>query len=732
MEKDRNRELMRMRVLSASMLKLLILPLAFGLSALLHAELDPASEQWIEKTLSSMTLEEKVAMCHGQSKFSSAGVPRLGIPDLWMSDGPHGVRAEMEWDTWEYSGRTNDKCTVFPALTCLASTFNPELAGEYGIALGEEARYRDKDVILGPGVNIYRTPLNGRNFEYMGEDPFLSSQMCVPYIRGVQSNGVAACIKHFVLNNQEQWRGKINVEVSDRALREIYLPAFKAAIIEGHAWTLMSAYNQYDGAYCSQNEALLKKILKTEWNFDGVVISDWNAVHDTPEAAMNGLNLEMGTKSNGIEASDTIANEHFYLAGPFLDLLKDGSIPESVVNEKVRRLLRLQLRTAMNREKPLGRMVCEDHSAVARKVAREGIVLLKNKDQFFPIDPDKPLTIAVIGENATRWMSKGGGSSELKAAYEITPLDGISERFTHATILHATGYSSEKDVDEESAQLLIDEALEIARKADLVLFVGGLNKNPGQDAEGRDRDQLGLSYGQDELIQEISEVNGHLGVLLVSGNAVAMPWLEDVKAVMQVWFSGSEAGRAIGELIAGDFSPSGKLAFTFPKRLEDTPAHAFGEIAYPGDGVDEVYKEGIFVGYRWYDSQEIEPLFPFGFGLSYTTFDIEDIRVDEEGSVVRVRCSVKNTGECIGAEVVQVYMSKPDSAIERAPRELKGFTKVELKPGESKSIEIPIPVKDLAYYDEANASWQVEPGTYVFSVGNSSTNFFGSAEIVAD
>ena len=724
-----------MRIASVPVLKLLILAFATSASALLHAELDEASEKWIEETLAQMTLEEKVAMTHGQSKFSSAGVPRLGVPDIWMSDGPHGVRAEFAWDTWAYADWRNDECTAFPALTCLAATFNPDLARQYGIALGEEARFREKDVLLGPGVNIYRTPFNGRNFEYMGEDPFLSSRMCVPYIQGVQSNGVAACVKHFALNNQEQWRNEVDVEVSDRALREIYLPAFKAAVTEGEAWTLMGSYNKYRGEHCSHNQTLLNGILKGEWGYDGVVISDWNAVHDTTEAAMNGLDIEMGTSSNGIYAYNFVPDKHYYLAVPFLDKLKDGSIPVSAVDEKVRRILRLSLRTSMNREKPFGRMICDEHSSVAREVAREGMVLLKNADGVFPIDTEKPLVIAVIGENATRRMTIRGGSSELKAAYEISPLQGIQERFCNATILHATGYVSEaKKEDTDAAPLNREkEAIYLAGKADLVLFVGGLNKNPGQDAEGSDRAQYHLPYEQDALIRKILQVNPNVGVLLVSGNAVAMPWINDVQAVMQVWYLGSETGHAIADILSGDVSPSGKLPFTFPREIGDSPAHAMGEMAFPGIDKKQIYKEGIFVGYRWYEHQKIEPQFAFGHGLSYTTFETADIAVDSAkvgvGDIFRVTCTIANTGACDGAEVVQVYVGKPDSGIERAEKELKGFKKVSLHPGESETVEIAIPVESLAYYDEASASWQVEPGNYRVSVGNASNRIVESLTI---
>ncbi|MGB5189836.1 glycoside hydrolase family 3 protein, partial [Robiginitalea sp.] len=487
-------------------------------------------EASIEDLLGQLSLEEKVAMCHAQSKFSTPGVARLGIPEIWMSDGPHGVRGEINWDNWGYAGWTNDSITAFPALTCLAATFNPELSHSYGSSLGEEARYRKKDVLLGPGVNIYRTPLNGRNFEYMGEDPFLASEMVVPYIQGVQQNGVAACVKHFALNNQEKWRNYVDVQVSDRALHEIYLPAFKAAVERGNVWAVMGSYNKFRGQYCSHHELLINTILKGDWAFDGVVITDWGSAHDTREAALYGLDMEMGTGTDGLTTTLTNAYDNYYLANPFLELLKSGEVPEEVLDDKVRRILRLMFRTNMNPDRGMGRMNNQEHLDVARKVASEGMVLLKNQEQFFPLDPDKEMTIAVIGENATRSMTQGGGSSELKARVEVSPLEGLRQRFPRATILHSQGYSSGPSVYGRvepapyDADSLKQEALAIASKADIVLFIGGLNKSHLQDCEGGDRENLRLPFEQDNLIKDILKVTKDVGVVLISGNAVSMPW----------------------------------------------------------------------------------------------------------------------------------------------------------------------------------------------------------------
>lgn len=701
--------------------------------------IDEKIESKIDSIIKELTLDEKVAMCHAQSKFSSPGVPRLGIPELWMSDGPHGVRAEINWDNWGYSGRTDDSVTAFPALTCLASTFNPDLAYKYGFAIGEEARYRKKDVLLGPGVNIYRTPLCGRNFEYMGEDPLLASILAVEYVKGVQKNGVAACVKHYALNNQEEYRGHINVKLSDRALHEIYLPAYKATVLEGNAWSIMGAYNQVRGQYCSHNEFLINKILKGDWGFDGVVITDWGATHDTRQAALNGLDIEMGTWTNGLTFTKKFAYDNYYLANPFKEMIKKGEIPESVVDEKVKRILRLMFRTNMNKNRPFGKLNSKEHQIVARDVATEGIVLLKNEEDFFPIGKTKNLKIAVIGENATRSMTAGGGSSELKPKYEISPLEGIKAKFKNAEITYSLGYASGKPAwgrelgSKLDADSLVQAAVNIAKDADIVLYIGGLNKNHFQDCEGADRLIYGLPFGQEKLISKISKVNDKLGVILISGNAVSMPWINESKSILQAWYLGSEAGFAIADIISGDVNPSGKLPFTFPVKLEDNGAHSFGEISYPGDSIDQEYKEGILVGYRWHDTKKIKPLYSFGYGLSYSDFKISDIEIEKKeylkDDIINISCSVENTGSMDGSEVIQVYIGKPKSKVERAQKELKGFSKQHVKKGQKTTINIPVSVKDLAYYDEKSSDWIVEKGNYEIYVGNSSDNIVKKLKI---
>ena len=699
-------------------------------------------ENQIDSILDLLTLEEKVALCHAQSKFSTRGVPRLGIPEVWMSDGPHGVRAEINWDNWGYAGWTNDSITAFPALTCLAAGFNPGIAREYGISVGEEALYREKDVLLGPGVNIYRTPLNGRNFEYMGEDPLLASVLAVPYIQGVQANGVAACIKHYALNNQELWRDHINVKVSKRALYEIYLPAFKVAVEEGKAWSVMGAYNQYLGQHCCHNEVLLNEILKQDWNFDGVVITDWGGAHDTKEAALYGLDMEMGTGTDGLTSTLLNAYENYYLANPFLKMLESGEVEEKFVDDKARRILRLMLRTSMNQSKGFGRINNIEHLDVARRVGQEGIVLLKNEKSFFPLDTEKEITIAVIGENATRPMAPGGGSSELKPRHEISPLQGFKERFKNADIIHSMGYASGPSVYGQviapnyDTDSLKQAAVNAAAKADLVIFVGGLNKNHHQDCEGGDRLEFGLPFGQDELLDAIYEVNQKIGMILISGNAVEMPWIKKVNAVMQAWYLGSESGHIIADVLSGDVSPSGKLPFSFPVKLEDNAAHYFGEISYPGDSIDTEYKEGILVGYRWHDTKKIRPQFAFGHGLSYTSFQFSEINTNQKSygkeDTIKVSMKIKNSGKMSGAEVAQVYIGKTGSKVERAVKELKGFKKVHLAEGETRQVEIEIAVADLAFFNEKTDGWEIEKGPYVVYVGNASDQMYKKIKILVD
>ena len=701
-------------------------------------------EERVEDALGRMTLEEKVAITHAQSKFSSPGVDRLGIPELWMTDGPHGIRPEVLWDKWDQAGWNNDSCVAFPALTCLAATWNPEMARLYGKSIGEEARYREKDVLLGPGVNIYRTPLNGRNFEYMGEDPYLASRMVVPYVQGVQKNGVAVCVKHYALNNQEINRHTTNVIVDDRALYEIYLPAFKAAVQEGKAWTIMGSYNLYQNQHGCHNQRLLNDILKGEWEFDGVVVSDWGGTHNTQEAITNGLDLEFGTWTNGLSQGVGNAYDNYYLAAPYLKLIKEGKVGTKELDDKVRRILRLMFRTSMNRNKPYGSLCSEAHYEAARQIGEEGIVLLQNDNGLLPIDLNKVKRIAVIGENAVKMMTVGGGSSSLKVQREVSPLEGIRKRVgDKAEVVYARGYvgdptgeyngvvSGQNLKDDRTPEELTAEAVEVAKEADCVIFIGGLNKSPGQDCEDADRKSLNLSYGQDELIFALAKANPNLIIVNVSGNAIAMPWVKEVPAIVQAWFLGSEAGNALAAVLMGDINPSGKLPFTFPVSLEDVGAHKLGE--YPGvpraDGskiVDEKYNESIYVGYRWADKEDIKPLFAFGHGLSYTTFEYGKATVDKNtmdaNGKLTLTVPVTNTGKREGSEVVQLYIRDVKSTLPRPVKELKGFQKVKLAPGETRNLTFTIDKEALSYFDDTRHEWVAEPGKFEAIVAASATD----------
>lgn len=702
-------------------------------------------EERVEDALARLTLEEKVAMVHAQSKFSSPGVPRLGIPEFWMTDGPHGIRPEVLWDEWDQAGWTNDSCVAYPALTCLAATWNPEMSLLYGKSIGEEARYRGKTVLLGPGVNIYRTPLNGRNFEYMGEDPYLAARMVVPYVQGVQQNGVAACVKHFALNNHEVNRHTTNAVVDDRALYEIYLPAFKAAVREGKAWSIMGAYNLYKGQHACHNQYLLNDILKGEWGFDGVVVSDWGGVHDTDQAIANGLDMEFGSWTNGLSNGASNAYDNYYLAMPYLQRIREGKVGIRELDDKVRRILRLAFRTTMNTDRPFGSLNSPAHYEAARRIGEEGIVLLQNRNNVLPIDLNKTRKIAVIGENAIKMMTVGGGSSSLKVQRECSPLDGIGQRVGgKAEVVYARGYVGDASgeyngvvtgqnlKDERTPEELIEEAVRVARDADYVIFIGGLNKSTGQDCEDSDRKGLDLPYGQDAVISALAKVSKKLVVVNISGNAVAMPWVNDVPAIVQAWYLGSEAGSALAAVLMGDVNPSGKLPFTFPAKLEDVPAHSLGEYtgAQSESVIDIRYNEGIFVGYRWADKQKkVKPLFPFGHGLSYTTFEYGKPTVDSKvmtaGGTLTVKVTVSNTGAREGQEVVQLYISDKKSSLPRPVKELKGFRKIKLAPGETCEVTFCIDREALSFFDDTKHAWVAEPGRFEAVIASSAADVRG-------
>ena len=707
-------------------------------------------EQRIDDALARMTLQEKIRVIHAQSKFSSAGVPRLGFPDFWTDDDPHGVRPDVLWDEWEQAGQTNDSCVAFPALTCLAATWNPDMSLIYGKSLGEEALYRGKDMILGPGVNINRTPLGGRNFEYMGEDPYLASTMVVPYVQGLQSMGVSACVKHYCLNNDEEYRHQVNVVVSDRALHEIYLPAFKAAVQQGKAWAIMGAYNIYKNEHNCHNQYTLNKILKGDWQFDGVVVSDWGGCHDTDQAVKNGLDLEFGSWTNGLSQGTSNAYDNYYLASPYIKGIQNGKYTTKELDEKVRRVLRLFYRTTMNRQRPHGFLCSDAHYDAARQIANEGIVLLQNKHNVLPFNRQKAKRVLVVGENAIKMMTVGGGSSSLKAQRETLPLEGLRKKLGgNIEVDYARGYVGDvtgdyngvttgQDLkDNRTEDELIAEAVAKAKTADYVILIGGLNKADYQDCEGHDRKQYELPYAQNHLIEALAKTTKNLVYVNVSGNAVAMPWKDKVSAIVQSWFIGSEAGNAIADILTGDANPSGKLPFTWYARLNDCGAHALN--TYPGTWrsakdksagfskiIDEEYKEGVYVGYRWTDKNNIKPTFAFGHGLSYTTFSMSNLRqsakeMTRDGKLT-FTVTVKNTGSKRGAETVQLYIKDIKSSVDRPVKELKGFKKVWLEPGEQKDVDMTIDNNALAYYDETTGTWKSEDGEFDALVGNASDN----------
>lgn len=754
-------------------LSALFLALTLAVSAFSQVYLDPSApiEKRVEDALGRMTLREKIDIIHAQSKFSSPGVARLGIPGLWCTDGPHGVRAEVLWDEWNTANWSNDSCTAFPALTCLAATWNPEMAALYGQVLGEEALYRGKNVLLGPGVNIYRTPLNGRNFEYMGEDPCLASAMVVPYVQSLQANGVAACVKHYALNNQEDGRHTTNVVVSDRALYELYLPAFKAAVVDGGAWSIMGSYNRYKDQFCCHNEALLMQILRAEWDFDGAVISDWGGAQNTDEAIFNGLDLEFGTWTDGLTFGASNAYDNYHLALPYLTKIQSGEVGTVELDNKVRNVLRLIFRTSMNPNRKFGSLCSEAHAQAARQIAGEGMVLLKNdpvdKKALLPINIAEMATnhskqgaimttdlyyprILVVGENAVKPLTVGGGSSSLKAKYEVSPLEGIRRRAgKEAEVKWVRGYVGEAKTqqdgmstgseleDNRSASELIKEAIDAAKDADIVIFVGGLNKAGHQDCEGVDRLDYALPYGQDKLITELAKANKKLVTVFISGNAFSMPWLKNVPAVVQAWFSGSEAGNALADVLFGDVNPSGKLPYSVFPSLSDYPAHQLGKRGYPGEPskvapglMEEEYKEDVFVGYRYADlsssarkavtgkSNSMKPLFAFGHGLSYTTFTYSPAKLS--GNQVSVR--VTNTGDRPGKEVVQLYVAPINPVVNRPVKELKAFQKIEIPDGETVTVTFEITEEMLQRFDEEQHDWVVDPGKYDILIGPSSAN----------
>ena len=715
-----------------------------NITAQAQVYLDPNApiEERVKDALSRMTTHEKIQLLHAQSKFTSAGVPRLGIRQLNMDDGPHGVREELEWNTWSPAKWTNDYIVAFPSLTCLAATWNRDMSTAYGNAVSEEFAFRGKDIMLGPGVNIQRTPLNGRAFEYMGEDPFLAGEIVVPYIKAAQANGIACCLKHFVLNDQETDRFGVNVNVSDRAMREIYLRPFQKAVEQAHVYTIMGSYNKWKGVHCCHNDELLNGILKKEWNWNGALVSDWGGATNTMEAALGGLDIEMGTYTDGKLKESEFGYENYYLANPFEKLIEDGTVPMSVLDEKASRVLRTIFRTAMNPKKVIGNQCSEAHYDVCRQVGEEGIVLLKNEKNILPLDPSKWTkchNVLVVGENATRSLTQGGGSSELKTLRDISPLDALKKQYEQM-VDYAQGYYSGRAmydhvdrIDPAKQAELKAQALEAAKRADLIIFIGGLNKNTHQDCENGDREGYDLPYGQNELISELAKIQKNIVVVTFGGNPYAMPWLKEVAAVVHCWYLGSESGTALANVLSGEVCPSGKLPVTFAEKYEDYPYVQYGKEAYPGVNKEVYYKEDIFVGYRHFTTNNVKPLFPFGFGLSYTTFAYGKPSISTNGNNIIINVNVTNTGKVAGKEIVQIYSSAPQSDLPRPTKELKGFAKTKsLQPGESETLRISIPKEELNYYDETQHGWKLASGTYTFHVGANVDDIRGKATINID
>lgn len=734
-----------------TMKKLIALCALLGLTTMAQGQptyLNPKApvEERVKDALRRMTLHEKIQMLHAQSKFTSAGVPRLGIRQLNMDDGPHGVRAELEWNSWSPAKWTNDSVVAFPSLTCLAATWNRNLSREYGNAVSEEFAFRGKDIMLGPGSTIARTPLCGRNFEYTGEDPYLAGEIVTPYIQGAQQNGVACCLKHFFLNNQEIERFKVNVVASERTINEIYLPAFKKAVQKGGLWTIMGSYNLWLNTHCCQHDSLLNGILKRQWGFDGAVVSDWGGVNDTWQAATGGCDIEMGSFTDGFTKDADFGYNDYFMADKMEKLVKEGKLPMAVVDDKAARVLRTIFRTAMNPDKVIGKQCSEDHYDVCRRIGEEGIVLLKNagRNPMLPLDTMMSRRILVVGENATRSLTEGGGSSELKTLFDITPIDAIRKAFgNHSTIDYAQGYYSgramyghQEKLDPARQQSLMKEAIDKAGQADLIIYIGGLNKNAMQDCESNDRESYDLSFGQNELISQLAAVQPQMVVVTFGGNAYATPWIDKVQALVHCWYLGSMSGTALANVLTGTVNPSGKLPVTFARNYEDYPYVKYGAEAYPGvklqnpshlTGDFEVsYKEGIYVGYRHFDTRRVKPQFAFGHGLSYTTFAYGKPTISGR----TVSLTVTNTGSRAGKETVQFYVGDMKASIDRPAKELKGFEKVELQPGQTTTVSYTIADEDLQFYNESTHSWCAEPGRFRIYVGASSADIRGSVDFV--
>ncbi|MBI9039845.1 beta-glucosidase [Lutibacter sp.] len=693
----------------------------------------------IDSLISLMTIEEKIGMLHANSMFSSGGVERLGIPELKMVDGPLGIREEISRNSWAPAGWDNDYATYYPAAGSVAATWNPDLSYTFGNSVGQEARARGKDMLLSPAINIIRTPLGGRTYEYFTEDPFLNKKLAVPFIVGIQENDVMACIKHFAANNQETNRGTVDVLMDERTLREIYLPAFEAAITQANAYSVMGAYNKFRGDYLCENDLMLNKILRNEWGFKGVVVSDWAAVHSTVKSLENGLDIEMGTPKS--------FNEYF-LADKLIEAFKLGEISEAEIDKHIKRILNVlfQVKAINGKNRVQGSLATEAHYQDSYNIAAESVVLLKNEKNTLPLNLEGVKSIAVIGNNATKKNALGGFGAGVKTKREVTPLEGLQNRLPeNVKINYAEGYLERysKNENDQKAEVTLhgplpvnkldatklEEAIEAAKNSDMAIIFAGSNRD--YETEASDRMNLKLPFAQEELIKKVMEVNPNTIVVMIAGAPFDLQEVEKMTSTLiWSWFNGSEGGNVLADVLLGTINPSGKLPWTMPKNIEDSPAHATN--SFPGDET-VTYKEGILVGYRWFDTKNIEPLYPFGYGLSYTNFEISDLKTNKEtyniNNLIEISFKMKNIGNVAGKEVAQLYVSNPDSKVERATQELKGFKKVFVKSGASEIITITLPVKELAYYSEIKNKWLIEPGKYVLKIGNSSRGNFEEISI---
>ena len=697
-----------------------------------------SNEAKINTIISQMTLEEKVDMLHGKHMFSSAGVEHLGIADIEYADGPFGIREEMEPNSWKSLNLATDSATFFPTGSALAATWSPEMAYAYGRGMGIEARLRGKDMILGPAINIQRIPTGGRTYEYFSEDPLLSGFLAVAYTKGCQETGTAACLKHYALNNQENYRGFVDVRISPRAMNEIYLKPFEMAVLEGDAWGVMAAYNKVDGKWCSDNEMLLTDVLRKRWGFPGIVISDWGGVHAT-SAVVAGMNVEMPGNR--------------FMGKALLDSVKAGVISEAVIDQRVRELLRVRLLVQpIPAEKANKEMTAKpEQLKTAYEVAKRSIVLLKN-DGVLPLNLKRVKKIAVIGDNARCKQALGGVGAGVKTLREVTPLEGIREAIGNgAEVIWAQGYPSYgaqerfKRVSPQMApdRKLLAEAVKIARKADVVIFVAGDNREI--ETEGSDRVSIKMPQGQNEVAKALAAANKNLVTVIVAGGPLELETVRDAsKALLISWFNGSEGGTALGDVLTGKVSPSGKLPFTFPIKLEDSPAYATGSYPQQLKGSDQQgdifvglvnrekndrsqeliapYAEELLVGYRWFTTKKLPVAYPFGHGLSYATFEYSNLTATPNAEGIRVEFDLKNNSSIDAEEVAQVYVSREQSALERPALELKGFQRVALGKGEQKRVSILLRRNDMKDWNAAIENWQLEAGQVEVHVGSSSAD----------